>query len=461
MIQTKKKKTLLRNSLIFSLVFLITVFFLSETSSGPFRRRLGRYIARIKLESLDPFIIPGKDRLLIIAPHPDDETIAAAGIIQKAKRNHDSVRVVLITNGDGFGDVLDETIIARFRSADHGIKIGYKRQLESIRAMKHLGLSRADITFLGYPDGGISQLWFDNWSKPYYSVHTKSTSSPYDNSYSLDCSYTGESLSNDIANILDAYKPTLIITPSYYDFHPDHRCSTNFIISELEKFRKNNVKWVDSTKVYYYLVHNGKLRWPRPWGYQPNQPLAPPESLSNMNLDWFHFLLDKEAVYNKKIAMDEYKSQIKLIGDYMNAFVRSEELFAIHYWNGQTMLDPAGDFITKDLLKGGDFVSLTEKKDQDHMILTVETLPKGFPGIISYFMRIVFYERKEDGEIIETRGKWRLQKGNTIFQNNRFEITIPNKDYPGLFGCFVTIESFPRFSSILIDKIPWSFFRLK
>jgi LmbE family N-acetylglucosaminyl deacetylase len=443
------------------LIFVFVVVFLSETSSGPFRRRLGRYIARIKLESLDPFLIPGKDRLLIIAPHPDDETIAAAGMIQKAKQNHDSVRVVLITNGDGFGDVLDETIIARFRSGDHGVKIGYKRQQESIHAMKTLGLDRADITFLGYPDGGISNLWFDNWSKPFYSIHTKSSSSPYDNSYTLNSSYTGESLANDIANILESYKPTLVITPSYYDFHPDHRGSTNFVIAEIEKLRKNNAKWVNSTKIYYYLVHNGKLRWPRPWGYQPNQPLAPPESLSTMNLEWFHFMLDQNFVNKKKIAMDQYKSQIKLIGDYMYAFVRSEELFSIHYWNGPTMLDPAGDFIAKDLIKGGDFVSLEEKKEANEIKLKVTTLAKGFPGILSYFMRVVLYERKEDGEIVETRLRWKLQKGNTVFQNHNFEITIPTKDYPGLFGCFVTIESYPRFSSLLIDKIPWTFFRLK
>jgi LmbE family N-acetylglucosaminyl deacetylase len=457
----KKKRKLLKNSIIFCLLAIFTLFILSETSTGPFRRRLGRYIARFKLESFDPFIIPGKDRLLIIAPHPDDETISSAGIILRAKQNRDSVRVVLVTNGDGFGDVLDETIIARFRSGDHGVQIGYKRQLESIRAMKVLGLDRSEINFLGYPDGGISQMWLENWSKPYYSIHTKSNFSPYDNSYSLNSSYTGENLANDIANILESYKPTLIITPSYYDFHPDHRGSTNFVISELEKFRKNNVKWVDYAKVYYYLVHNGKLRWPRPWGYQPNQPLAPPESLSTMNLTWFHVQLDKDQVYKKKVAMDQYRSQIKLIGDYMYAFVRSEELFGIHYWNGQTMLDPTGDFITKDLLKGGDFISLNETKDQNSIKLKVDTLPKGLPGILTYYMRIVLYERKPDGEIVETRSNVKLQKGNTVFQNNRFEITVPTRDYPDLFGCYVTIESYPRFSSLMIDKIPWSFFRLK
>jgi LmbE family N-acetylglucosaminyl deacetylase len=443
------------------LIVLLTLLFLSETSSGPFRRRLGRYVSRIKLESLNPFLQKGKDRLLIFAPHPDDETIAAAGIIQKAQLNGDSIRVVLVTNGDGFGDVLDETIIARFRTRDHGINIGYKRQLETIRAMKILGLSRSDITFLGYPDGGISHLWFDNWSKPKYSIHTKSSASPYDNSFSLGSPHTGENLSNDIANILEAYKPTIIVCPSYYDFHPDHRGTSNFVVSELEKFRKNNTRWVDQTKVYYYLVHNGKLRWPRPWGYQPNQPLAPPESLSAMNLEWFHILLDKDTVYKKKVATDQYTSQIKLIGDYLNAFVRSEELFSIHYWNGDTMTDPAGDFIAKDLIRGADFVSLSVDKELNQVKFSVETLPKGIPGILSFFMRIVIYERREDGEMVETRRIIQLHRGNTNFRGSHFETVISTNEYPDIFGCFVTIESFPRFSSILIDKIPWSFFRLK
>ncbi len=40
------------------------------------------------------------DRVLILAPHPDDEAIACAGIIQDALNSGAEVRVTYLTNGD-------------------------------------------------------------------------------------------------------------------------------------------------------------------------------------------------------------------------------------------------------------------------------------------------------------------------------------------------------------------------
>src|SRR5690242_7448135 len=44
---------------------------------------------------------PG-DRLLIIAPHPDDEALAAGGVIQRAIARGARVRIVVLTDGDAF-----------------------------------------------------------------------------------------------------------------------------------------------------------------------------------------------------------------------------------------------------------------------------------------------------------------------------------------------------------------------
>ena len=51
----------------------------------------------------DPSFRVGRgERLLVIAPHPDDETIGAGGLIQRVHAGGGEVRVVLITAGDGF-----------------------------------------------------------------------------------------------------------------------------------------------------------------------------------------------------------------------------------------------------------------------------------------------------------------------------------------------------------------------
>src|SRR5438105_6795742 len=44
--------------------------------------------------------ITSRDRVLVLAPHPDDESLGAAGLIQCAVAAHARVCVVFATNGD-------------------------------------------------------------------------------------------------------------------------------------------------------------------------------------------------------------------------------------------------------------------------------------------------------------------------------------------------------------------------
>src|SRR5262249_6702771 len=48
--------------------------------------------------------IPPHTRLMVFAPHPDDETLAAGGLIQHVVAKQGTVRVVFLTNGDGYPD---------------------------------------------------------------------------------------------------------------------------------------------------------------------------------------------------------------------------------------------------------------------------------------------------------------------------------------------------------------------
>ncbi len=46
--------------------------------------------------------VPRATRLVVVAPHPDDETLAAGGLIQRVLHEGGTVRVVVLTPGDGF-----------------------------------------------------------------------------------------------------------------------------------------------------------------------------------------------------------------------------------------------------------------------------------------------------------------------------------------------------------------------
>jgi hypothetical protein len=115
------------------------------------------------IEDLEQLSLTGIRRILIVAPHPDDETLAAAGLIQIALEMGIEIRVVVLTNGEGqrlAPLALRQNI--HLRDSDF-IALGERRQLETVAAMKKLGLSSECISFLGYPDRSLNHLWLQDW----------------------------------------------------------------------------------------------------------------------------------------------------------------------------------------------------------------------------------------------------------------------------------------------------------
>lgn len=90
------KKLQIRKNIIFSslLIFiLICIIALSNLSS------LKKILMNdIYVNNFDP--ISSDDKILILAPHPDDEAISSAGIIQKALSAGAKIRIVYLTNGE-------------------------------------------------------------------------------------------------------------------------------------------------------------------------------------------------------------------------------------------------------------------------------------------------------------------------------------------------------------------------
>jgi hypothetical protein len=61
-------------------------------------------LALVGADGADPLPLevgPG-ERLLVAAPHPDDETLGAGGLVQRVLARGGSVRVLLFTAGDGW-----------------------------------------------------------------------------------------------------------------------------------------------------------------------------------------------------------------------------------------------------------------------------------------------------------------------------------------------------------------------
>src|SRR6476660_9396513 len=109
------------------------------------------------LPKLDLTIGPST-RLLVVAPHPDDETLAAGGLIHRVVSSGGSVRVVWLTSGDAFAEGVEtKNKFKDPRPRDYR-SYGTLREGEARNALTMLGLDRKALTFLGFPDEGLCLL---------------------------------------------------------------------------------------------------------------------------------------------------------------------------------------------------------------------------------------------------------------------------------------------------------------
>lgn len=88
----------------------------------------------------------GARRLVVVAPHPDDEVLAAGGLISEATRRGRPVCVIALTGGEACYPASarwSRQAIATMRSA------------ERLQGLDRLGLAESDCVELGLPDGGL------------------------------------------------------------------------------------------------------------------------------------------------------------------------------------------------------------------------------------------------------------------------------------------------------------------
>jgi LmbE family N-acetylglucosaminyl deacetylase/glycosyltransferase involved in cell wall biosynthesis len=278
-----------------------------------------------EFDNLPVFAIDHFQRILIIAPHPDDEALAAGGVIQQSLAGDSQVKIVIVTNGDAqeFAPVIISRKIDP-RPQDY-VAMGSRRQAESVAALEKLGLRYDDIEFLGYPDRGTGPMWLADWNTqcPYTSSYTRVKKDPYPDTYHSGGAYCGRNLLKDLQTTIEGYRPDLIILPHPADQNPDHEAVSNFARLAIAMTTAGNES--DTTEVWGYLVHYGMF--PQPRGEHLGQVLVPPRRLMGTNTDWGRVDLTPSQVAFKSSAIEDYFSQNLLLGDFLPSFARRNELF--------------------------------------------------------------------------------------------------------------------------------------
>ena len=438
---------------------------------------------------------PG-DRILVIAPHSDDETLGAGGFLYDAIRRGASAYVALMTNGDGFTLAANrEFRILRVTSRKF-IELGYKRQEESIEALGILGVPAGNVFFLGYPDRGLAPMWHENWLTPYLSRFTKATKSPYYNSYHSETSYCGQDVCRDLEEIILKVRPTIILTASPIDMHPDHWATYNFTLYVIERLAQKGMLPGPGPHVLWYLVHRGN--WPYPRGFRPATGLLPLNALAYADFEWDVYRLSAEAVLAKSEAIRAYKSQMSIMASYLLSFARATELFGeatvvsvpdisssgliidgrLDDWPAaiKPMREPVMDCLVRKVEGGGDFESILVGKDATELYLAMNLRTEASREIL-YRLHLhsvdvrghegpegdidLTFRPREKGPvhiIAPAHKELDLRMIKAASHGKTIEIAVPL----GLIGnprsLFLGIES--RFQGMMVDRTTWRILEL-
>lgn len=151
---------------------------------------LGRMIPEAEAIPYESVTLMG-ERLLVLAPHPDDEVIGCGGVVALHLEANRKVRVVVATDGTAAEAAGDDRDAYRIR-----------REAESSAALERLGRG-VDLQFLRFRDR------------------------------ELDASR--DLLAAQLRAQLETFKPDLVLVPSPIEFHPDHLTLSRVFCAVIER----------------------------------------------------------------------------------------------------------------------------------------------------------------------------------------------------------------------------------
>lgn len=141
--------------------------------------------------------VGAQDRVLVIAPHPDDESIATGGLLQAVRAAGAALRLVVLTDGDN-NPWPQRWIEKRWHiGAPERARWGARRREEAHAALRVLDIAAADARFLGLPDLGLMDLLMR----------------------------ADAALMASLRALIEEFAPTLLVFPAANDRHPDHNAA--------------------------------------------------------------------------------------------------------------------------------------------------------------------------------------------------------------------------------------------
>jgi LmbE family N-acetylglucosaminyl deacetylase len=215
------------------------------------------------------------DKVLVVAPHPDDESLGAGGLLQRIFAQKVPVRILFATNGENnpWAQRYWERrwVVGRTERT----RWGQRRREEALRAIGVLGGTPDSAKFLNLPDLGTTDLLMKG--EPALSVLV-----------------TAE---------IREWQPTVALIPTMLDAHPDHSALSVAVSMTLDSAEGASIR------TWEYLVH------------KPEAPILQ----KSMRL-----LLSAEEVERKRQAILCHETQVALSRRRFTSFAKVEEIYYPH-----------------------------------------------------------------------------------------------------------------------------------
>jgi LmbE family N-acetylglucosaminyl deacetylase len=202
----------------------------------------GLYTLEVSIESRDTTIASNRlefavsrlpKSILIFCAHQDDDT-AHPGLIRAAVENAIPLHVVYFTSGDAGGC---DRYYMHSCDAAHAMDFGEVRMEEARASLGHLGVAPENISFLGLPDGGLGQIWFEHPTPadPYLSVLLASDHAPYRDAAVPNLSFDLDSIVAATKQFIARYNPDTIVTGHLDERHIDHRVNNWIVVRAMQE----------------------------------------------------------------------------------------------------------------------------------------------------------------------------------------------------------------------------------
>ncbi len=224
-----------------------------------------------EIESWEAETVIGWGKTLVVAPHPDDESLGCGGAVALLRKFGNDVAVLTVSDG-----ALSHPNSKKFPPA----KLRDLRERETIAALDILGVSEDKITFLRFPDGSVPGELSDDFAAAVTIVK----------------------------DYLTANSPQTILLPWRRDPHPDHLASWQIVKASI-------IECGGDYRVLEYPI------WL--WERAENADLPREKNIKIRRLEI------NEAAVQKQAAIRAHASQTTgLIDDDPNGFQLSAEVLA-------------------------------------------------------------------------------------------------------------------------------------